>query len=309
MSRGTGSGPPPRGVLLCADDYGMTDGISAGIGELAAIGRVNMLSAMVSLPAWSAAASELPTLRPHVSIGLHLVLTVGRPLASLPVSGATGAFPALPRLLRASLSGALDPAALEREIHAQLDAFETATGARPDHVDGHQHVHALPRVRRALLLALRQRYGPSHALLVRDPTCSVGATGEPRIKRAVVALAGRGTGAAIRAAGFAVNGRFAGYSALADERVPVAELAAAVARAARPGPLALVMCHPGHASADVLEWDSVTGRRDAELATLMADEPGGTIAAALHRFVRGADGLLDFGALDFGGTTPLGAAA
>lgn len=60
------------------------------------------------------------------------------------------------------------------EITRQLDAFEEALGRPPDFVDGHQHVHVLPGVRRALLDILVRRY-PAGSLYVRDPADSAAA--------------------------------------------------------------------------------------------------------------------------------------
>ncbi|MEY2873041.1 MAG: hypothetical protein RLZZ373_412, partial [Pseudomonadota bacterium] len=60
-------------------------------------------------------------------------------------------------ILRAGLH-LFDHNTLRRRITQQLDRFEAGWGAAPDHVDGHQHVHQLPQVRRVLLDTLEARY-------------------------------------------------------------------------------------------------------------------------------------------------------
>ena len=41
-------------MVLCADDYGLTPGISAGIRELLSMGRVSATSCLVLSPFWKA---------------------------------------------------------------------------------------------------------------------------------------------------------------------------------------------------------------------------------------------------------------
>ncbi len=58
---------------------------------------------------------------------------------------------------------------MRAEIEAQIDAFEQATGRRPDFIDGHQHVHGLPGVRKALIAVLAARYAKGTQPWLRDP--------------------------------------------------------------------------------------------------------------------------------------------
>ena len=45
-----------RMLILCADDYALTEGVSRAIGELAAARRLSATSVMVTTPHWPAAA-------------------------------------------------------------------------------------------------------------------------------------------------------------------------------------------------------------------------------------------------------------
>src|SRR3712207_4468643 len=132
-----------RKVVLCADDYGLTEGVSRGILELAEIGRISATSAMTSLPDWPRLAPALRPLAGRIGVGLHLNFTTGTPLGPLPALAPNGRFPALQDLLRRAFRGGLPAAEVRGEIDRQLDAFEHAFGAPPAFVDGHQHVHVL----------------------------------------------------------------------------------------------------------------------------------------------------------------------
>jgi predicted glycoside hydrolase/deacetylase ChbG (UPF0249 family) len=65
--------------------------------------------------------------------------------------------PGLQRLIVQSHLHALPLAALREEWRAQFGAFEQVLGRRPDHVDGHQHVHHLPQLRAQLLEQMAAR--------------------------------------------------------------------------------------------------------------------------------------------------------
>ena len=56
------------------------------------------------------------------------------------------------------MGGVLDTDEIRAEVARQLDRFEAGLGFPPDHIDGHQHVHVLPGIRRALLTEVAQRY-------------------------------------------------------------------------------------------------------------------------------------------------------
>ena len=73
----------------------MTEGISRAIGELAAAQRLSATSVMVNSPHWPAAAPRLRAHRGHLSIGLHLNLTLGTPVGPMPRLAPAGTFPGL----------------------------------------------------------------------------------------------------------------------------------------------------------------------------------------------------------------------
>jgi predicted glycoside hydrolase/deacetylase ChbG (UPF0249 family) len=254
-------------IVLNADDYAMTPGVARAIDALADERRLSGTSVLATSPHWPALAAALTARRDRLAVGLHVNLTLGAPLGPMPKLAPDGRLPPLGRLIGWALAGRLDRAEVRAEIERQLDAFERALGHPPDHVDGHQHAHVLPGVRRALLDALAARGRPS--LLVRDPRdpsppAALGA--KPWIVRALAL----GFARAARQHGHVVNDAFAGFSEF-DRRRPFRdELRAALAG---PGRLRIVMCHPGHPDAELAAIDPVTDRRREELDAIRA-EPG-----------------------------------
>ena len=274
---------PSGDIIFCADDFAISDGVSRGIAELAQARRLSATSAIVTLPGWSGHASRLVVLRPLIAIGLHVNLTLGAPLGPMPTLAPLGRLPALGEIVRRALLRRLDRAEVAAEIARQLDRFELATGVAPDFVDGHQHVHALPMVRAALLDALQQRFAAGDAraqLLVRDPADRIAAIcrrGAAICKALVIAGLSGGFGAAVRRAGFATNSGFSGVSSF-DVAVP---FGGEVGRFfSVPGSRHLVMCHPGYPDAELARLDPHTERRRQEMDALLATD--GLVEAIWH---------------------------
>ena len=279
------SEPRARGpIILCADDFAISEGVSAGIEALADERRLSATSALVTLPTWAAHSVRLARLRSQLALGLHLNLTLGAPLSAMPKLAPQGRLPALNGLIKRALLGRLDVAEIAREIDRQLDHFEQATGTTPDFVDGHQHAHVLPGVRTALLRVLQMRYPATtpdrRALLVRDPgdrVSAIVARGTEPVKALVIAALAIGFGGAVRRAGFATNSGFSGVSSFDEQRAFADELARFLSR---PGARHLVMCHPGFPDAGLAALDPHTHRRRQEFDALMAAD--GLVEAIWH---------------------------
>ena len=117
-----------RAVIVNADDFGQSAGISRGIVEAHERGIVTSASLMVR---WPAAAEAAAYAREHarLSVGLHVDL--GESIYR------DGEWMALYE--RADLQ---DAHAVEREIRAQLSLCRELLQREPTHLDSHQHVHA-----------------------------------------------------------------------------------------------------------------------------------------------------------------------
>lgn len=262
---------PEHAVVLCADDFGLTEGVSRGILELADMGRLSATSAMTNCPAWASTAPLLKALAGRIGVGLHLNLTTGAPLGPMPSFAPGGAFPANGAVVARALTLRLPQEEIAAEIARQLDAFEAALGRAPDFVDGHQHVHVLPGVRGALLRLLQER--GLKGIWLRDPRDRLGAILKRRISREkalVVAGFAAGFGRAARRAGFDTNDGFSGYSPFdqADEDEMHALFAGAFSAL---GPRHLVMCHPGYPDEALRGLDQVIESRGRERSYLASE--------------------------------------
>src|SRR5215210_73460 len=136
-----------RFLVINADDLGLAPGVNRGIFEAHAAGTLSSASMMVSCPAFGEAAEQALRDAPQLSVGLHLNLVSGMPLAAVPslVDLETHRFHPLEVLARRALAGQVDAADVRRECEAQLAAL-TAAGIRATHLDSHRHAHALPGV-------------------------------------------------------------------------------------------------------------------------------------------------------------------
>jgi predicted glycoside hydrolase/deacetylase ChbG (UPF0249 family) len=281
-------------IILCADDYGMTEGVSRAIGELAAARRLSATSVLVTSPHWPTSAPRLLAHRGRLSIGLHLDLTLGPPLGRLRRLAPSGRFLGLQALIPMACLRLLEQAEIAAEVSRQLDAFEARLGFPPDHIDGHQHVHALPQVRDALVDEVARRYRDLPPML-RDPADSlpsIKARGEPMMKALLVHALSHGFREAARTRKIPVNGGFSGFSSF-DQIVPYAdELRRAFSFVTSPH---VVMCHPGHVDDELRARDPVVERRRMEYDVLMRDPD---LPARIWRPSRSPDGpALDWRAL------------
>jgi predicted glycoside hydrolase/deacetylase ChbG (UPF0249 family) len=274
-------------LILCADDYALTDGVSRAIGELAAARRLSATSVLVTTPHWPAAAARLRAHRPRLAIGLHLDLTLGRPLGPMPGLAPQGRFPRRDVLIARALLGAVDCQEIAGEIERQLDAFERGLGFPPDHIDGHEHMHVLSGIRQPFLEIIARRY-PTVKPLVRDPSDAIAAIAAraagPRFKAAVVAALAARFGAHARRLGLPTNEGFSGFSHFDPRRPYAAELADAMQAL---GPRHILMCHPGHPDADLASPDPMAECRRMEYDALMRDA---TLPARIWRPQRSPDG-------------------
>ena len=293
-------------IILCADDFGLSDGVSRGIIELCQAQRLSAVSALVTAADWPEHAALLREVRGAVAIGLHFNLTLGEAL--LTRSGAAhlnanGSFFTVGRLVRRALARRLNGAQLRAECGAQIAVFQEATGALPDFIDGHQHVHALPIVRHAVIAATDDHDWVQHPLVRLPRTRRYGLSGRSGapLKEGAVNLLTRGFDDLLRAAGLPHNDTFAGFSTFAVGSDYRAELETALAAGAQPangdrqassGRCHLVMCHPGYVDeALAARDDPLIERRREEFDALMAadDLPG-----RIWHPERGSDGAIDW---------------
>ena len=264
---------------LCADDFGLTLGVSAGILEAMGRGRVSATSAMTNMPDWPRAAQDFTGSGVAGELGLHFNLTQGRPLTPMPSFAPKGEFPSLNAVMIGAILGRLPEQEIRAELRAQLDAFEQAAGLAPDFIDGHQHVHGFPGVCDWLADELAARPLPPR-FWVRDSSDLMRRILARRVewtKAVIVARITAGLRRAARLAGLPLNEGFAGFSAFSQKRDYATDFASFLAA---PGQRHLVMCHPGHADEALRKMESWSACRANELAFLLSDRFPAVLAQA-----------------------------
>ena len=159
-----------KAVIINADDLGICCETNTAIGLASRDGILTSASLMVNMPAFADAVDRVVYRHQHLGVGLHLVLTSGRPVldpSRVPLlvnaRGHFGySFGSLVRVLRSKRRRAV-LRQIRDEWRAQFEKARAA-GISLDHVDSHQHVHMLP----ALWTSVRRLAGEYAAGPVRD---------------------------------------------------------------------------------------------------------------------------------------------
>ena len=256
-------------ITLCADDYGLSHGVSAGILEALRAGRLSAVSALTNGTRWPALGRDLLRENFDADVGLHFNLTLGAPLASMPSFAPSGVFPPVSTVIKLAARGKLPMDEIRAEIERQLDRFEAVMERPPDFVDGHQHVQTLPGVRGALLDALKHRRLQGKCWLrdSGDRLHRILLRGVQARKALVVRGLAAGFRRAARHAGFVVNDGFAGFSDFNPGHDYAAQFESFLRARGRRH---LIMCHPGHVDDELRALDPVTVTREQELAFLLS---------------------------------------
>lgn len=256
--------PNPFAFSLCADDYAMTPGVSRGILEALEAGALSATSVMTTSPWWPESAAALKTYAGRADIGLHLNLTVGAPLGSMPALAPEGRFPDVRTLMRLDRAKTLPLEEIAAEIDRQCERFAAVFGGPPDHVDGHQHVQVLRGLRPLLFDTLARRGW--HPWLRNSADRSWRILRRGGLKKALVlSIVAEGFGGDASGRGFACNDGFSGFSAF-DPTADYGLLFASYLR--NPGRRHLVMCHPGYVDDALRRLDPVLETREQELRFL-----------------------------------------
>ena len=140
-------------MILCADDYGLSDDINHAILDLCGARKLSAVSCMAILERCTAKSlSELRKYEVTVDLGLHFCLTdEGLPLTTMRAGTMPRIFPSFGNLFRRALVGQVTAREIASQVSGQYDLFCDKCGRRPDYIDGHLHVHQLPGVREGVL--------------------------------------------------------------------------------------------------------------------------------------------------------------
>ena len=134
-----------RQLIVNADDFGRSVGVSRGILVSHRRGIVTSTTVMVNQPGIETHIKEALAC-PSLSLGLHLVFSAWRPvLKAREVPGLVdedGRF--LDQHTLWAQAGSVPLDSLRAELAAQVDRFAALTGTLPDHLDCHHFVHLYP---------------------------------------------------------------------------------------------------------------------------------------------------------------------
>lgn len=147
----------PKRVIVNADDFGFSAGITAGILRAHREGLVTSTTVAANMPGASDAVALLPEV-PELGVGVHLNLSQG-PALSEAGRAALGGEDGVMRMTGGSLIRRClcrrVLGAVEAECEAQI-RWVLDHGIRPTHLDSHRHAHAFPPIfRRVARLARR----------------------------------------------------------------------------------------------------------------------------------------------------------
>jgi len=249
-----------KNITLCADDYGQNQSISQAIIALLEKNRLSATSCMTTGAKWPEYAKWLHPWIERADIGLHFNLTEGHSL-----SGQLAFLP-LSKLLFKAYWRFLKQSAIEAELHAQLDAFESALGRLPDFVDGHQHIHQLPVIRQALFHVYEKR--------LRSVNCYLRCVYHPRFflrpdrfKEIIIQLLGARAFKKMAMRGkIPHNSSFSGIYPFADRKPYSQRFPRFLAEVSDGG---IIMCHPGLSPST--EADMIAEARYREFLYLESD--------------------------------------
>ncbi len=159
-----------RRLIVNADDFGRTPGVTEGILRAHCEGIVTSATVMMNMPGAAAALQRAQKECPRLGLGVHLVFTAGRPL--MPVEWVSSLVDKHGRFLSQDEVLAnpdrIDLGELKSELKAQIKTFQNAAGQWPDHLDAHHFVHVLPQFFEVYLELAEEFQLPARIPLPRD---------------------------------------------------------------------------------------------------------------------------------------------
>jgi predicted glycoside hydrolase/deacetylase ChbG (UPF0249 family) len=141
-------------LIINSDDYGRTPDISRGIRDAHLHGVVTSTTCMMNIPTTAADIAVALKETPSLGMGVHLVLTMGRPILprekTSSITDENGNFfkymPFVEHLSNLNIEE------VKAEWHSQVEAFIKAAGRKPTHLDSHHHSsYFAPNLFRAML--------------------------------------------------------------------------------------------------------------------------------------------------------------
>jgi hypothetical protein len=258
-------------VILCADDYAISQGVSEGILKLADLGRISATSCMPASPLWPEHAKLLIPYAEKIDVGIHLTLTDQTPLGTLPLTAPENKLPSFGKLLTKSITKRINLDEVRQEIELQIDAFVTHFAHPPAFIDGHQHIHQLPGIRNVIVdLVLKNFKGDFPYLRICSAPLGVLIRRGVNTKRAIgVGWFGGKLQSLAKSKGIPVSEVFSGIYNFSTA-VPYGELFKRFLFDL--SDRSLIMCHPGLVDEGLKKIDGLTNQREHELSYFLSDQ-------------------------------------
>lgn len=132
-----------RYLIVNADDFGLTEGVSEGIIEAFQYGIVRSTTMFANTEHFDHAISLLKK-NSDLGVGVHLTLTDGEPLSKgASIVNGKGSFYKVAEF--GVRLAEMNPEEIEQEFVAQIERIQDA-GINVTHLDTHQHIHRTPRI-------------------------------------------------------------------------------------------------------------------------------------------------------------------
>ncbi|MGP3590799.1 chitin disaccharide deacetylase [Vagococcus sp. WN89Y] len=132
-----------RLLIVNADDFGLSKGQNYGIIDSYRHGVVTSTTALVNGEAIDHAV-QLSLELPKLAIGMHFVLTLGKPLSLMP--GLTRQGQLGKWIWHMADEDILPLDEITHELECQYQRFITLFGREPTHIDSHHHIHMIPQI-------------------------------------------------------------------------------------------------------------------------------------------------------------------
>jgi hypothetical protein len=251
-------------LIINADDYGRTPGVSRGILKAHRDGIVTSTTALMNMPGIEEELRTAMSEEPDLGLGVHLVLTSGAPL--LPagdldsITGGGKTFPAQADFIRKL--NTIDPEQAAAEWEAQIRKFISVAGRNPDHLDSHHHSTYFSEPLFEKFLGLAKEY--ACPIRIPLPCPSGNCDGLPQ---ALCASARDFIPRLTAKFGTKKPDWFVGT--FYDEHATIDQLSSIIDQL-RPG-VSEIMSHPGYADQALIDGSSYNKPREREIEILTTD--------------------------------------
>lgn len=139
--------------IVNGDDFGFSKGVNYGIVDGFRNGILTSTSIMANSNEFNNAV-ELAKTNANLAIGVHLNLTVGKPLSNnRHLMNNKGVFYYVNELKSGGVY--LDPYEVYKEWKMQIEKVLNA-GIQIDHLDSHHHIHLLPYLKQVIIVLARE---------------------------------------------------------------------------------------------------------------------------------------------------------